>query len=202
MEIVAEMPDSRSKDSSPPVTPRRSPAGASSSVRRAPPVCRSSIAGFEPLDILAGLVRAGRAGARPHAARREHVSALRHARRKPPRTGTALARVPADRRTLARHRARAERQPPPARRVGPRRRAAPLHDRPRLALGLRAAAARAAMHLRRHHGRYRNAGATAGSSAPSASPTTRSAPAWFRSEGTCRIWHQYGGRASILEGAP
>ena len=41
------------------------------------------VAGFEPLDILAGAGAAGRADPRRHAASREHVPALRDARRQP-----------------------------------------------------------------------------------------------------------------------
>ena len=65
-----------------------------------------------------------------------------------------MAGVPSDRRPLARHRARAQRQPAPARRVGAPRRAAALRHRPDVAVGLRAARARAGVHLRRHHGRH------------------------------------------------
>ena len=78
------------------------------------------VAGFEPLDILAALLRLVELVRDGRRERRQHVSALRHARRQPQRAAAALARVPADRRALARHRARAERQPAAARRMGAR----------------------------------------------------------------------------------
>ena len=96
-------------------------------------------------------------------------------------------------RPLARHRARAERQPAAARRIRARRRAPPLHDRLRLAVGLRAVDADRAVHLRRHHGRHRHAASTARCSARSACPTSPVGACMVSSEGTCKIWHQYGG---------
>ncbi len=124
---------------------------------------------------------------------REHVPALRDERRQPPRAGAALERVPADRRALARHRPRSERQPPPARRVRALRRAPAVHDRPRVALGLRAVRADRGVHLRRHHVRHRLAARLPAVRQGVRARTRRSAPAWCRSEGTCKIWHQYGG---------
>ena len=111
MEIVAEMPDTRVEGFL--------AAGHAATItgwgvferfvaRHKLPVV---VAGFEPLDILAGLVklveliREGRASVEnmyPRCVTKAGNLA---------RAGTALESIPADRRPVARHRARAERQP-------------------------------------------------------------------------------------------
>ncbi len=84
------------------------------------------VAGFEPLDILAGLVKLVElvADGRPEVVNMYPRCVTREGNA--PRAGEAVAGVPPDGRALARHRARAERQPAPARRARPRRRAPAL----------------------------------------------------------------------------
>ena len=154
MEIVAEMPDTRVEGFL--------AAGHAATItgwgvfepfveRHQLPVV---VAGFEPLDILAGLVklvelvrdrRPAVENMFPRCVTRE--GNLRAQER-------AVARVQANRRPLARHRPRAQRQPAAARRVRASRRSALLRYRPGVAVGLRARRAGAGLHLRRHHGRH------------------------------------------------
>ena len=108
-----------------------------------------------------------------------------------------MARVRADRRTLARHRARAERQPPPARRVGARRRAAAVHDRPRGAAGTarrprssRSASAATSWPASR---RPRDCALFGNECVPDAPVGA----CMVSTEGTCRIWHEYGGHPDL-----
>ena len=111
------------------------------------------VAGFEPLDILAALVkllelvRDGTPRSRtciPRCVTREGNLQ---------RAGAALGGVPAGRRPVARHRGHPGRQPEAARRVRPRRCAEAFRHRPRAALGHAPPALARVLHLRQHHGR-------------------------------------------------
>ena len=138
-----------------------------------------------------------RAGARRYAAGGQLPFRAASRARAIARAGAALAGLPAARRALARHRARAQRQPASARRVGARRCAAAFPHRHRVA-------------VRTRRRRRWPASASAATSWP-ASPRPTDCPLFgaqclpdtpvgacmVSSEGTCRIWHQYGGHPDL-----
>ena len=64
-------------------------------------------------------------------------------------------------------------------------------------VGLRAARAGAVVHLRRHHGRHLRRRPTARCSAKECTPEHPVGACMVSSEGTCRIWHQYGGHPDL-----
>ena len=180
MEIVAEMPGNQRRG-----LPRRRACGDDHglrrlrALRRAAPGCRWWWPASSRSTSWPGSSSSSSCS-RPAARRGERLPALRHPRGQPARPAGALARVPPDRRALARHRARAERQPAPARRVGARRRAPPLRDRRRGPARARAREPRRGLPLRRHHGGHRVAHRLPAVRLASARPRTRSAPAWCR----------------------
>ena len=65
------------------------------------------------------------------------------------------------------------------------------------ALGLRAAGARAGVHLRRHHGRHQVADRLRALRHASACRDSPVGACMVSSEGTCKIWHQYGGHPDL-----
>ena len=156
------------------------------------------VAGFEPLDILAGLAEARRAHSRRAAGGGEHVSALRDAEREPRRAGQALERVPADRRALARHRARAERQPAACATSG--HTSTPAAASTSTCNALWDAAPPALVQecicgdiMAGLKGRR----TTARCSARRCVPDAPVGACMVSSEGTCRIWHEYGGHPDL-----
>ena len=86
-------------------------AGASSRRSSNATGCRWSSRDSNPSTSWPALVQAARTDPRRHAGGRQHVPALRDARRQPARAGAALEGLPAGGRALARHRPRAQRQP-------------------------------------------------------------------------------------------
>ena len=144
---------------------------------------------------------AARGDPRRAAAGGEHVPALRDARGQPARAGAALEGVPTGGRPVARHRACAERQPPPARRVGPRGRPAALPHRRDRPVGRRAARRSSRTASAATSWRASPRPPTARSTARRAVPETPVGACMVSSEGTCRIWHQYGGHPDLARRA-
>ena len=155
------------------------------------------VAGFEPLDILAGLVRLVELihdgtpqveNMYPRCVTREGNLAAQEQLWKVfrPLGGRwrGIAHVPNGNLRLRDEWAH----------VDARRRFRHRRERP---LGLRARRAGAALHLRRHHGRDAVAHRLPAVRQGVPARRRRWAPAWCRSEGTCRIWHQYGGHPDL-----
>ena len=65
-------------------------------------------------------------------------------------------------------------------------------------VGQRSVAAGAAVRLRRHHVGHQESRATARCSARECVPETPVGACMVSSEGTCRIWHEYGGNDAIM----
>lgn len=111
------------------------------------------VAGFEPLDILSGLVLLVEQVIEGKAEVVNAFPSLRLARRQPARAGRAVARLRARRRGLARHRARPQRRSAPAAPArGPRRQRA-LRGRARRGADAGGAGRRGGVQMRRHHDR-------------------------------------------------
>jgi hydrogenase expression/formation protein HypD len=170
-------------------------------VRRAPPHAGGG-----------GGVRAARHPRRPGAARRDDRRRRGPRRQLPsraasPATATAPRRMRCGRCSsrhggpLARHRARPQRQPAAARRVrewDARRRftidLSQLWDRAPAGAG-------AAVPVRRHHGRHRSPH-DCNLFGNACTPDAPVGACMVSTEGTCRIWHQYGGRPDLRPAPP
>ena len=152
------------------------------------------VAGFEPLDILAALVRLAELIRDRPADGREHVSALRHARGQPRRAAPALAGV----RARSAAAGAASRTCPTATcgcatsgRTSTRGAASPStstqlwDDAPSLLV--------AAVRLRRHHVGPARSPADCALFGAECVPDNPVGACMVSSEGTCRIWHEYGG---------
>ena len=189
-----------SRASSPPATPRRSPAGASSSRSSRATSVPVVVAGFEPLDILAGAGPAGRADPRRHAAGRQHVPALRDARGQPARAANSCGRC--SRRSAA---AGAASRTCPNGNLRLRDEWAHVDARRRFTIDLAAlwddapSTLVAAVHLRRHHGRASQSPRDCPLFGRECVPDTPVGACMVSSEGTCRIWHEYGGPSRSSE---
>ena len=149
------------------------------------------VAGFEPLDILAAILKLTEL-MREGKAEVANVYPRCVTRGQPPRPARAVGGVPAGDGEVARHRRGPRREPrPPARARAPRR-ASAVPDRHRPGARRRGRGGCEGLHLRRDHARPREPGQLR-AVRQDLRPRVAGGRLHGVVEGQCRIWHTYGG---------